>query len=641
MSKNIKIFISCHKRCNFLKNKYISPIQVGAALSSERFEDMEHDDEGENISILNPMYCELTAQYWAWKNIDADYYGFMHYRRYFSLNSAMLPEDCFGNIVLDNISDENIKKLGLDEENIEKIVPQYDIITLIPNDLSKLGAKDVYAHAKDNSPYHRIEDFDEIIEIIQKKYPEYFQAAQKYLKSDKGYFCNMYILKKELFQKYSEWLFDILETHRKSKSFSDYSIDEYRVSGFWAERLWGIFYTYLKDTNKNLKCKEVQKSFFEKTDDSLIKPVFLDHNIPVVFAADNNYVPIISTAIKSLLINGSPNYNYDIIILQQNITDLNQQKMKSDLKSSNASIRFFDVKDIFKQYNLNTPAHFTIEIYFRLAMPDIMKLYDKVIYLDSDLIINADLSELYKIPIGDNLLGAVQDVDSAGCYKGFDPSREDYFNKYIKLKDPYSYFNSGVLIMNLKKFRETYTTEYILKLAEQEQFIFPDQDVLNILCEGKVYYLDESWNTMMNHQDANNSRLKVARFAPHSIYQNYLEARKHPYIVHYAGYQKPWVYLNSDMSEYFWKYARQTIFWEELMSNASYQMYLQKTKSNGAEYQIDSSPKDYNGLKIDGLQDSLYLDGIMIKFIAKMNKIFPIGSKRRDILKKIAAVFVH
>ena len=74
MSKNIKIFISCHKRCNFLKNKYVSPIQVGAALSSERFEDMEHDDEGENISILNPMYCELTAQYWAWKNIDADYY---------------------------------------------------------------------------------------------------------------------------------------------------------------------------------------------------------------------------------------------------------------------------------------------------------------------------------------------------------------------------------------------------------------------------------------------------------------------------------------------------------------------------------------------------------------------------------------
>lgn len=66
-NSNIKIFISCHKECTLLKNKYIYPIQVGSALADKRFPDMLHDDVGDNISSLNPMYCELTAQYWAWK----------------------------------------------------------------------------------------------------------------------------------------------------------------------------------------------------------------------------------------------------------------------------------------------------------------------------------------------------------------------------------------------------------------------------------------------------------------------------------------------------------------------------------------------------------------------------------------------
>ena len=290
--QNIKIFISCHKKCELLRNKYIFPIQVGTALSPERFPDMFHDDDGENISKLNPMYCELTAQYWAWKNIDADYYGFMHYRRYFSLNSTMLPEDCFGNIVLDNITKTNLDMLGLDEDNIQKVVSQYDVITLIPNRISDLGqSATVYEHAKKDSPFHRIEDMNAILKIIDEKYPEFTSAAKEYMNSSKGYFCNMYILKKEIFQSYCKWLFDILETHRNSTSFYDYSVDEMRVSGFWAERLWGIYFTYLKEQNRNLKYKEVQKTFFKSTDSDLeILPAYNENNIPVVFASDNNYV---------------------------------------------------------------------------------------------------------------------------------------------------------------------------------------------------------------------------------------------------------------------------------------------------------------------------------------------------------------
>ncbi len=637
-NSNIKIFISCHKECTLLKNKYIYPIQVGSALADKRFPDMLHDDVGDNISSLNPMYCELTAQYWAWKNVDADYYGFMHYRRYFSLNSMRLPEDPFGNIVMDNITEENINKLCLDENNIENIVSKYDVITLIPNDMKSLDSDSVLDHAKNHSPYHRMEDLDEIIEIIKKKYPEYTEATTKYLNSSKGYFCNMYILKKEIFQKYCSWLFDILETHRNSKSFDDYSIDEYRVSGFWAERLWGIYLTYLLEHNPKLRYKEVQKTFFEKTSDDLnISPAFATNNIPVIFAADDNYVSIVSTAIQSLISNGNVRNNYDIIILNQNISEINQKKMQAAFTLANSSIRFINVKEYFKDRSLVTPAHFTVEIYFRLVMPDVLKKYDKVIYLDSDLILTEDIANLYDTEIGDNLVAAVQDVDSAGCYKEFDPDRKQYFDNVLQLKDPYSYFNSGVLVMNLQEFRKTYSTEYILKMAESSNYIFPDQDVLNKLCENRTYYLAPSWNTMMNHQSETVSRLKVAKMAPRKIYLDYIEARKHPKIVHYAGYQKPWLYFDCDMSEHFWTYARQTIFWEDLLLCG----IEKKANSSSNVPTGNPTPAPSTVAWVEGIEEPIYLDGVMIKFIKFINNKLPVGSSRRNCMKKIAKLFFH
>lgn len=612
--KQIKIFISCHKECNLLRNKYIQPIQVGCSVSGQHFNNMFHDDDGDNISYLNPMYCELTAQYWAWKNVDADYYGFMHYRRYFSFNPNLLPEDPYGNIVLDDLSADNLKKLYLDEETVRTLVPQYDVITLIPNEMRYLGAETVYQHAKEESPFHRIEDLDKIIDIINTRHPEYKSSAEKYLNSSYGYFCNMYILRKEIFQAYCEWLFDILETHRKTNNFDEYSIDEYRVSGFWAERLWGIYYTYLQDTCPNLKCKEVQKTFFKNTDRTPdVYPVFAEKNIPIVLAADNNYVPMLATTIKSIAEHASSSNNYDLVVFQQNISEKNQKKIQHEFENHNFSIRFINVGKFFKGKNLVTPAHFTIEIYFRLVIHNLLNHYEKVVYLDSDLVVNEDIANLYNTELGDNLVAAVRDVDSAGCYKAFDPTRQEYFRKNLKLKNPYSYFNSGVLLMNLREFRKLYKEDDIFRLASNEELLFPDQDVLNILCEDKVLYLDGAWNTMMNHEDCNTSRLKVARLAPHDLYKEYIEARKNPKIIHFAGYQKPWLYPDSDMAEYFWKYAMQTTFFPLLIT-----MGQKKETSSAASKRA-------------------LIENNRLKNI--VNATFPFGSKRRNFLKRLLRQF--
>ena len=114
MTENIKIFISCHKKCYIPKHDLLVPIQVGSALSNKRFANMLHDDEGENISEKNKSYCELTAQYWAWKNAEADYYGFFHYRRYMSFADETLEHNKFEDVEMEYLTDNALEKLNLD-----------------------------------------------------------------------------------------------------------------------------------------------------------------------------------------------------------------------------------------------------------------------------------------------------------------------------------------------------------------------------------------------------------------------------------------------------------------------------------------------------------------------------------------------
>ena len=125
---NIKILIACHKDTALLDSKILIPIQVGAAGSARRFEQMLSDDTGDQISAKNPMYCELTAQYWAWKNLEADYYGFFHYRRYLSFSEQKYREDRWGNVREDTFSDAIKEKYGLSDKQIEKVVTSYDLL---------------------------------------------------------------------------------------------------------------------------------------------------------------------------------------------------------------------------------------------------------------------------------------------------------------------------------------------------------------------------------------------------------------------------------------------------------------------------------------------------------------------------------
>ena len=198
--KNIKILISCHKPVELLKSNILIPIQVGCDLNQERFSNMLRDNEGENISSKNPMYCELTAQYWAWKNLEADYYGFFHYRRYLNFSEKRFPKDCWGNVVEDYLLKRTARQYGLTDETMRGLIENYDMIISEMKDVAQMPTHDksVYEQYKNGNSLHS-EDLDIVIDIVRKRYPEYRDDLHKYLNSTRTCLCNMYIMKRELF----------------------------------------------------------------------------------------------------------------------------------------------------------------------------------------------------------------------------------------------------------------------------------------------------------------------------------------------------------------------------------------------------------------------------------------------------------
>ena len=296
---NIRIYVACHKPSWVPENPLLVPVMAGAALpetrsrfekpeetaGTERMPSILRDDTGDNISEKNHTYCELTPQYWAWKNEEADYYGFYHYRRYLSYKE-IYPVNPDGTkrgsaymcpfTELDDIR-EDLTKYGHTEERMREIIPEYDIITVLRERINT----SVY---RQYTQFHPKEILDDVLKILNRLYPAYADAAKKYLASKDIYYMNMYVMKRDKFREYMRWLFDILDTYEEDcAEMEDESAEKPRIMGFVAERLFGIYYTY--QLMHGARCAEVPYLRFYNTEPDGTLP----ENVPGAQADNKNY----------------------------------------------------------------------------------------------------------------------------------------------------------------------------------------------------------------------------------------------------------------------------------------------------------------------------------------------------------------
>ena len=558
----IKIFISAHKECFLIKNPLVYYVQVGAK-NKKHFEGIFHDDEGENISEKNDKYCELTAQYWAWKNIhDADYYGFWHYRRFMSFRNENYPMDIYYNVVFNDLNENVYEQLNLTAQSMKENISHYDIIVTTATNINSLDNR---CHT--NREHYEIasfqfkEDLDVMVEIIKEFYPEFYNISLYYLDEIPfGYFCNMFIMKKDIFLKYNEWLFSILEEHEKRRNYTNYDKTAFRVSGYLGERLFGIYYVYLKQTG-NYKCLELQRTFFHNVEkDDLLIPFFKEKNVAVVFIiTDSYFFPYLSCNIKSIIETSSKENNYDLIIFSNDVSSSDKNKIKSLIKNkNNFSIRFKNPQPFLKSLKFFENSNYNLNNFILLLMPNLLTEYKKVLFLQNEMIVKSDLAEIYNENLDNFLLGACLDPNSAGFYKKTNSNRKNYIDNILKLKDPFKFFNKGTILFNLFEFRKTFTIDEILDFSIKQNYESFEEDILNKLCENKTKILNISWNVLTENKE-------IIFRAPQWLYNNYQKAYESPKIINFNGNFKPWLQPEIEKANDFWDIAIQTPYYHVLL----------------------------------------------------------------------------
>lgn len=234
---NIKILVATHKKYWMPNDDVYLPIHVG----KKGNQDLGYigDNTGDNISLKNPNYCELTAVYWAWKNLKADYIGLVHYRRYFTNHNF---RDC-----------EKKKQDILTKTDFENILNDVDII--VP-DKRKYYIETIRSHY--NHSYYE-KDLNETEKIVKELYPEYEKAFIKVMNRTWAHMFNMFVMRRDYFDEYCKWLFTILFELEKRIDISNYTVMEARVFGFISELLLDVWLE-----TKQIRYKEVNVSFMEK-----------------------------------------------------------------------------------------------------------------------------------------------------------------------------------------------------------------------------------------------------------------------------------------------------------------------------------------------------------------------------------------
>ncbi len=262
--------------------------------------------------------------------------------------------------------------------------------------------------------------------------------------------------------------------------------------------------------------------------------------IPIFFACDEDFVKYMMVTLRSVIDNASKEYEYKIYVLNTGISN-ERQKLVKDMENENFSVSFVDVSPYLDKMKGKLPLrdYYSMTTYYRLFISQMYPEYDKVIYLDSDVVVVDDISKLYAYDLKGYYVGAANDQLV---------QQLEVFGRYVEQVlgvDRNRYFNAGVLLMNCQALRDTDFLDRFVELVNTYTFIVAqDQDYLNVICKDKVLYLPVSWNLEASSEI--------------TIPENEIS------LIHFNMTAKPWKYEDCVLGSYFWKYAQNTSVYDDI-----------------------------------------------------------------------------
>jgi lipopolysaccharide biosynthesis glycosyltransferase len=263
---------------------------------------------------------------------------------------------------------------------------------------------------------------------------------------------------------------------------------------------------------------------------------------------------------------------------------------------------------------------FTAATYARLFIPKLFREYEKVLFIDTDTVVESDLAILVETKLGNNLVAAVKDIVMEGFVKFGTVAQSDcgiqtaknYVQKTLAMPDTDKYFQGGIIVFNIEQMNVENTFNKLMNELKGKQYWFLDQDIMNKVFYDRVYYLPLEWNVYHGngHTDIFYPNLKF------STYMRFLKARENPNMIHFAGENKPWNTDKVDFYDNFIKNIQGTPWEKEVMERL---MTHGMTNSSNATL---------------SLPPLLFQTKIKRRLMPYVNKFAPTGSKRRNLLAR-------
>lgn len=273
--------------------------------------------------------------------------------------------------------------------------------------------------------------------------------------------------------------------------------------------------------------------------------------VPIIYSVNNHYAPYLYISLQSLVKHAGEIWKYEIYILY---TELEKRHIKrfESLYKKNVKITCVDISKNMEGINIKGSNYLTAETCYRLLLPELFPQYPRILYIDSDTLVLADPAELFESPLNGKIAGVMREAESKDL------------KEYYRLLGVEKAFNAGILLIDMALFREKKIGIQCLKLLVEDskqpvrRLQYMDQDALNIVLRNQVCFLDSKWNFLYRYME--NLDLLCAGYR-----ETYLADSQVVKIVHYVSEIKPWQHPEFPMSDLFWKEARQTPYYEEIL----------------------------------------------------------------------------
>lgn len=616
MSKEIEIFVACHKPSELPDNDYFVPIHVGAKNAKITLPGLQRDDEGDNISEKNPTYCELTAQYWAWKHSQADYIGLCHYRRYLSFSPEKftnLTPNHRKQVFVSVLTSETEEKYGLlDKAQMKAVIESSDVLVCQAQDLSLVSTP--YGPQKTTlkhwTAHHmaliNVYDLNEMFDIVKHDYPEIFQSMSEYMNGKYFYGFNTFVFRRDLFCEMCEFEFDVLLKLEKRVNIEHYNQQLSRIYGFMGEILFSSFVYHLQKTRKDVKVTERQMLYFDKTDPiNEIQPKYTNSE-KVVIDLTGSPAFVLFPCLTTLLKNLNQEQQYEIVVLTNEINKFyTQYYTQVASKYKNVSLAFKNV-DFFMAYlnEIVGPAVYYSSNFIAWLLPN----FDRCLYLKWNTFVNAPIDELYNIDLHGNWIAASRDIYYEGKLNTFYQEDYNYATKNLGIHNIFNVISEAVAIMDLTEIRK----QGLLNVAQKIQSLYYDDngkqidrkpnevECFNMMFDDKVKILNQVYNHLYITDGDIQFYVKEASL---ELNNQYKIAAKDPCIQRY-DVDAPW-YVDLDIEFYlrYWNCVKQSDL-EEIFRN----------------HLVIRNQKMYSARKIGW---------------SVVNTLLPKKTKRRELIKKV------